>query len=434
MDKMLGRKRAIVVGAGAAGLYCAASLSSLYEFVVLVEKDLEIPGPLPRKGVAQGAHLHNILAAGLWLLEQTYTGVTEDLIAHGGAPMAIGINQHIYDSEQWLPSRNLGIDVVALSRPLLDHILYKKTIQYPNIEYLKGLKIESLHLENGAATGVNFLTKDGTPKRLDADLVVDASGVSAVLWKTLARDLSIKDELEEVESKIVYCSAIIKKPEQWRSVKENVLIIPEPSQNAGGALIDIEDNQWMVSLHGRHGIAPPTNPTEWKAFSQQLATDAIWERIRHAEVVSPVRMFNKPKSSLRRFDKIHAVPSGYFPIGDLISSVNPIFGQGMTVAWGHVHELIKALNSEQSATGVWQSYADRALAWSQAAWNRSSAYDRLFLKAELHTEKSALELDLVKKLAAAKIKGVIQSEDAHRQMVVQAHMLDRIQPAQSQEK
>ena len=434
MEKIPGRKKAIVIGAGAAGLYCAANLSSLYELVVLIEKDSEIPSPTPRKGVAQGAHLHNILATGLWLLEQTYAGITQNLIAHGGAPMAIGVNQHIYDSGQWLPSRILGIDVVALSRPLLDHVLYKRTIQYPNIEYLSGLKIDSLRMENGAVTGVNALAKDGSSKYLDADLVVDASGVSAVLWKTLARDLNIKDELEEVESKIVYCSAILKKPEKWRSVKENVLIIPEPTQNAGGALIDIEDDQWMVSLHGRHGIAPPTTPDEWKAFSRQLAADAIWERIEHAEIVSPVRMFNKPKSSLRRFDKIPAVPSGYFPIGDLISSVNPIFGQGMTVAWGHVHELVKALKSGQSESAAWQSYIDPAMAWSKAAWGRSSAYDRLFLKAELSTEKAALELELVKKLAAARIDSVIHSEDAHRQMVVQAHMLDRIHPAQSSEK
>lgn len=434
MNRTLGRKKAIVVGSGAAGLYCAASLSPLFETVILIEKDTETPGASPRKGVAQGGHLHNILAAGLWLLEQTYPNIVEDLITHGGAPMAIGVNQHIYDSGQWLPSRNLGIDVVALSRPLLDQILYKRTVQFPNVEHFNGLKIESISLENGIVTGVNALARDGTQKHLDGDLVVDASGVSAALWKTLARSLGIQDEIEEVDSNIVYCSAILKKPEQWRTVKENVLIIPEPTENAGGALIDIEDHQWMLSLHGRHGVVPPTHPADWKAYSRQLAADAIWERIEYAEVVSPVRIFNKPKSSLRRFDKIQAVPSGYFPIGDVISSVNPIFGQGMTVAWGHVHELVKALVSEQSAATAWPTYAQQALTWSKAAWNKSSAYDKLFLKAEANTKKSASELELVKKLAIAKIKTVVDSEEAHRQMVVQAHMLDKIPPAYSSEK
>lgn len=432
MDKRLGYEKAVIVGSGAAGLYCAASLSPLYKKIIVLEKDAEPPSASPRKGIAQGGHLHNILAAGLWLLEQTYAGIRQNLSAHGAAPMAIGVNQHIYDSGQWLPYRNLGIDVVALSRPLLDQVLYQRTAEFPNIELIKGVKVESLRVESGAVTGVNLIAKNGAPNSMGADIVVDASGVSAALWKSLARDLDIEDQVEEVNSNIVYCSAILKKPEQWRHTKENVLIMPEPHQNAGGALIDIEGDQWMVSLHGRHGTSPPTTPSEWKAFSKQLAADAIWQRIEQAEIVSPVRMFNKPRSLMRRFDKITGVPSGYFPIGDVISSVNPIFGQGMTVAWGHVHELVKSLRSPKSNADTWQTYADQALSWSRLAWQKSAAYDRLFLKAEINTDKSRAELELVKKLADAKIKSVMESEDAHRQMILQAHMLDKIQPNSGQ--
>jgi 2-polyprenyl-6-methoxyphenol hydroxylase-like FAD-dependent oxidoreductase len=77
--------RAVVVGAGVAGLCAAAAVAPRYREVVIVERD-ELPaGASPRRGVPQGRHAHALLpGAGLDHLNPT-VGIIE-----GTADLSIG--------------------------------------------------------------------------------------------------------------------------------------------------------------------------------------------------------------------------------------------------------------------------------------------------------------------------------------------------------
>jgi len=69
-------------------------------------------------------------------------------------------------------------------------------------------------------------------------------------------------------------------------------------------------------------------------------------------------------------------PSGFMPIGDTTTSINPTFGQGMTLAVFHAVALGNALknhapNTTEFRTLFWQE----AMRASATAWRLSSATD-----------------------------------------------------------
>src|SRR5690606_23934890 len=122
-----------------------------------------------------------------------------------------------------------------------------------------------------------------------------------------------------------------------------------------------------------------------------------WQRIREATLEGKLAIYNKPTSTFRRFDRAEALPRDYLPIGDVISSVNPIFGQGMAVALGHVHALRAALRAPREE---WQRlYLEGACSWSNRAWRRALAYDRTFLFSE---QEQARNLAALRALARAR--------------------------------
>lgn len=81
MSERLG-SRAVVLGAGMAGLVAARVLADQYAQVVVVERNtVGVTGP--RAGVPQGHHAHALLARGQEVMERLLPGMQADLTADG---------------------------------------------------------------------------------------------------------------------------------------------------------------------------------------------------------------------------------------------------------------------------------------------------------------------------------------------------------------
>lgn len=415
------RGSCVIVGAGMGGLGTAAALSPLFERIVIVEKDRLPEQPQVRKSVAQGSHLHSLLIAGSNLLEKFLPGIGSELTSAGGRTLRAGIDQQVYEFGSWMPRRDLGLNIAAQSRPLVEHIVRMRVKALPNISWLEETRAKEMAFDFGnRVIGVRVLNRDGKSQLIDADIVIDAGGLGSPLMQQLMRLYpDIEARTETVPSRIAYVSACIAKPDQWKDIHENLLIIAEPTQSAGGALIDIENNQWCVSLHGRNGIVPPTDFDEWKLYAKNLPSPAIWERLRHAELVGGIRTFKKPVSSFKRLDLVETLPASYFPVGDTISSVNPTFGQGMTVALGHA-ELLSQLFSSTPDDDLQSRYIRQATQWSQKAWRRTVAYDSMFSQAD---ERKTSSFNALRSLALNRQKKAHDDPEVHKDLVMQAQML-----------
>ena len=82
MTRQIG-DRAVVLGAGMAGLLAARVLADSYGQVTVIDRD-ELPDtPMHRRGVPHGRHLHALAARGQQTLEELFGGLTAELVAHG---------------------------------------------------------------------------------------------------------------------------------------------------------------------------------------------------------------------------------------------------------------------------------------------------------------------------------------------------------------
>ncbi|MGH1486942.1 MAG: FAD-dependent monooxygenase [Cellvibrionaceae bacterium] len=424
------RNLAVVIGAGAGGLTAAAALSPFFKEVRVLDKDTLPDSPQIRKGVGQGAHLHSLLLGGSKILEHFFPNILDDLTKAGSNRIRAGVDQQIHEYGTWLPERDLGFDIYTQSRFLLEHVIRSRVAAIPNITISDHIHVDKINLnDDGKVTGVtlhsNMQSKNDNnsneKSELVSDIVVDCSGRGGKFARQLSKTFEDLGKVDEIQSNIVYASAFIKKPEQWLNHRENILIIAEPDKMAGGALIDIEDNRWCVSLHGRNGLIPPSDLEGWKDFAKNLPNQRIAERLETAEHIEGVYIYKKPLSTWRRIDLAKTLPQNYFPLGDVVNSINPTFGQGMTIAFGHAMALHDAFAQELSSEETQKAYVTEASKHSRKAWRVCAAYDSSFKTDDAKSQKN---FEILRSLSLKKQSEAINNPETHLQLFRQAQMLD----------
>jgi 2-polyprenyl-6-methoxyphenol hydroxylase-like FAD-dependent oxidoreductase len=366
---MIGR-RAIIAGAGIGGLAAAAALAPLFESVVVHEKDRFPDDPRPRKGVAQGAHVHVFLVGGLVSLELLFPAILDDFRAAGAHRVELG-DFDMFDGGLPRPRRDLGIAMLCLSRPSYEQVLRGRVAALPNVALHEGSRAETIAIESGRAVGLRL--RDGGIE--GADFVVDATGRGAGL-AALLRDRG-HGEVPEIGIGIdmSYASARFRLAERWRGASA-AMCVPTPPDKRYGVVLPIEDGECVVSLGGRCGVAPDGDPPGFLDYARRLASPGIFERIKDAEPTGPIRRYNKPTADWRRYDLMKSFPERLAPVGDTVASFNPTWGQGMTVAVRQALALREAL----AETGVdgpafARRYLPSAAAAAEAAWTSTALID-----------------------------------------------------------
>src|SRR5215469_574334 len=114
-------KRAVVIGAGMAGLAAAGALAGRFDEVVVLERD-SLPGaPEWRLGAPQGQHVHALLTAGQRALERLLPGFTRALVSGGGVASRANSDSRIeVPGYHPFPQRDFGWLTYCASRPLIE--------------------------------------------------------------------------------------------------------------------------------------------------------------------------------------------------------------------------------------------------------------------------------------------------------------------------
>jgi flavin-dependent dehydrogenase len=121
-------------------------------------------------------------------------------------------------------------------------------------------------------------------------------------------------------------------PEALGQFKGMVTFPKAPEDVRYGYLIPVENNHHQLLLVGRGDDAPPADEDAFLAYARTLGTPTIYDAMAGAKLVGEIVRYGFPESKWRHFGRLERLPHGLLPIGDAICCLNPIYGQGITVA------------------------------------------------------------------------------------------------------
>jgi len=185
---------------------------------------------------------------------------------------------------------------------------------------------------DGKVTGVRFETGDGATEMQATDIVVDASGRSALtaaLLRTLGRPLP---EETSVGIDLGYSSCIFEPAATDDQLEGGVHVSRRAHRFARRHAVP--DRRESLDRDPRRPARcdDAGKSGEPARLRPALRTSTIYDVISKARCLTDVYRYNFPQSTLRHFDRLEGFPQGLLPIGDLICRFNPTWGQGMSVA------------------------------------------------------------------------------------------------------
>ena len=317
---------AIVIGASVAGLLTARTLSDLVDEVVVLERERLTDAVSPRGHVPQGKHLHILLAAGLDLLEEWFPGIDEELEALG-AVRVDGTRAWVYQAGGYRARGDWGLSVLSMTRPLLEQVVRRRVRSLDNVRLEDGVLVDGVDVTDGRVTGV---VVGDTVRR--ADLVVDCSGRSSRIVHQLESSGALAPPVSRVTIDCAYASALLARSADDFEGSFLVCATSPPRSFRVGAVLPVEDDQWMVTLAGVHGDVPGTTEEEFLAFARTLLSPAVAQLLARARPVSSVASYRFPSSQRRHYEKLAELLPGFVALGDAACSFDPIYGQGMACA------------------------------------------------------------------------------------------------------
>lgn len=361
--------KAVVIGGGIAGLLCARVLSDVSKEVTVFEKE-NLPADFSaRKGVSQGFHNHTLLDSGRRILDEYFPGFSEELIKLGNKKVDQTAGLKWFHHGVWKYRKPTDLPMNIQSRWHLEGLVRKHIKKIDNISIQKA-KIKDVLIVNDRIDAV--LTDDN--KEVKADIVMDCSGPASQLKKWLPQhgyacppELRIKIDLK-------YSSFLYKRDPDAKYDWEALAIYPEaPMGHRSGVVFPVIDAVhgpcWLVTAVGRNGEFAGSSHEEFLEFMKNLDKPDIYECISSWELLEDKGHHTAFHENIRTYyDHLLRYPAGLLPCGDSFGRINPIFGQGMSIAAIESEILKKTLSEVNDLKTLSSLYLKRTGCFFDIPW------------------------------------------------------------------
>jgi 2-polyprenyl-6-methoxyphenol hydroxylase-like FAD-dependent oxidoreductase len=370
--------RAVVLGAGMSGLLSARVLSDFYESVTVLERDQLPDQPSHRKGVPQGRHLHQFLTRGTQVLGELFPGILDELVDAGAVindPSLIYARFGRYE----LCCTGTLADPQALlyyqaSRPFMEFHVRRRVAALGNVTFLDGHEVIDLVATADALTGVRMTNCDtGAATILDADLVVDATGRASRTPDVLQRNGFGSPPVKHAAAAWAYSSQLMNIPHG--RIAQRMASIVDHATATRLLLLGYEHNTWILAVGHPVGQGePPTGFAEMLATAERFMPTTIMTGLRDAAPAGEIAVFRNTAATWRRYDHMPRYPAGVVVIGDALCTLDPIWGQGMTMAAVQALTLRDCLRTGDP--GLARRFFSAAAAHIGSTWAMNQANDR----------------------------------------------------------
>ncbi|WP_176079799.1 FAD-dependent oxidoreductase [Paraburkholderia tropica] len=372
---------AVVIGASIAGLLAAATASQTFQRVTLIERDQLDDVAEPRKGVPQGALAHVLLPVGLDRIEMVLPGLREDLLASGASLFDASGDTAVLTSTGWMV-RTKGPEWVACRRPIVELCVRRRVQAIQNVEF-KGASVGGLAV--GESEGRKIVTgvklRDGSV--IEADFVINATGRRTKSIDWLAEHGVSAPRESFVNGYVGYATQYIRLA--GNPFKHGVMgigALPWPGETRGVALYPTDNGLHALTAIGAMRDYPARDSKEVAEFIRSGVCPVVADLIEGAEPVSEVYTYHIDGSLLRHWKEVADLPDRFVTIGDAAASMNPVFGQGMSLSASATMVLKSVLESSETLDGLAKKVHQQVAPILEGAYAVATSFDAAFDGAE----------------------------------------------------
>jgi 2-polyprenyl-6-methoxyphenol hydroxylase-like FAD-dependent oxidoreductase len=255
----------------------------------------------------------------------------------------LGARMHIQNGPYGFNRTDPVADPAALAnylvtRPQLEYSLRRRVTGLPNVTVVDGHDVGELVAGRpDRITGVTITDRHtGATGTLDAGLVVDATG-RATRTPLLLEQLGYpRPPQREFTVRGVYYSQHLTIDDQDSFPERLVLVIPPGGAGRGG-LIAGERGTWTLTIatHDNDHQPPPDSLSDMLTRAETFLPAHITPALRHAQALTDVAVYRYPGGTWHRYDQSDRLPVGLLVVGDALCCLDPIHGQGITMAARH---------------------------------------------------------------------------------------------------
>ena len=110
------------------------------------------------------------------------------------------------------------------------------------------------------------------------------------------------------------------------------MIFGSVADGLSGLALPVEGRQWMISATGIADRRPPRDPAGFVRFLSALRDPAVADLVSGLQPVSDVAVHRQTSNRRYPWGCRSGWPVGLLVVGDALCSLDPVYGQGITVA------------------------------------------------------------------------------------------------------
>jgi len=406
-------EHAVVLGGSVAGLLAAVSLSKHFEKVTIVDRD-ELPlegddARKPRRGVPQGTQIHHLLLLGKQKIEALLPGFEQELIDLGCERYDDAADFAQWANGAWRMRVRSGLQIIAFQRPLFEWAIRRRALALPNVTAVKGLAAGLIGVEDGSRV-IGAKVKGVEGGELYGDLVVDATGRGS-RSPNWVEDLGYqRPEEQHLRIYMGYSTFTARFPDGvLPKGLAGIMVTGSPANPRGGSIRPAGNGLHDVVAYGMLKNYPPDSFDGVMEFFRNLDSPLVADFVKQAEVLSEVAPYQMPGNQRRLWERMSRRPEGFVVVGDAVTSFNPRYGQGMTMAALGATVLGDALERHDSIDGVADEVQQELSPWADLAFSLAFALDSAYPEAEYEN----LEPPSARDKARSRATTACQTEEAH---------------------